>query len=286
MSSKPTNKKKKQASEDLSPEDQLLKEKIESLSEKICNLENSQDITLESIKELTIEVRKSTRLRTAIPKAMKFLKSHYSSLETAFDNLITGTRKQHLADFLSLICNSLKEKYDNDCLKYLQQGTGTMDLEDLGEEFILTLSGDLANEYLNLLDEDKDVSEVHALTQKILPVMFRTGNEINVVDLLLEVDRLDLLKEHVTVDNFMRIFNYLVASVNYTADNVEYEAIMTTLFSISMHLGNLSSALRVAIRWNSKDKIMEVMTKCSDVALRKQFCFMLGRHRYTSSLFH
>jgi 26S proteasome regulatory subunit N1 len=143
----------------------------------------------------------------------------------------------------------------------------------------LTLSGDLANEYLNFLEEEKDPSEIHALTQQILPVMFRTGNEINVVDLLLEVDRLDLLKEHVTNDNFMRIFNYLVASVNYTADNVEYDSIMTTLYDVAINLNNLSSALRVAIRWNSKEKILEVMNKCTDAPLRKQFCFMLGRHR-------
>jgi len=279
MSSKQTDKKKKQPEEDLSPEDQLLKEKIGSLVEKICNLENDKEVTIESLKELTIEVRKSTRLRTAIPKAMKFLKEHYKSLEVAFNTLNPGPRKQHFADFLSLICNSLKEKYDNDCLRYLQQGTMQMNLEELGEEFILTLSGDLANEYLNCLEEEKDPSEIHALTQQILPVMFRTGNEINVVDLLLEVDRLDLLKEHVTNDNFMRIFNYLVASVNYTADNVEYDSIMTTLYDVALNLNNLSSALRVAIRWNSKEKILEVMSKCTDAPLRKQFCFMLGRHR-------
>jgi 26S proteasome regulatory subunit N1 len=279
MSSKPT-KKKKQAVEDLSPEDQLLKEKIESLVEKICNLENDKQVTIDSLKELTIEVRKSTRLRTAIPKAMKFLKEHYNSLEEAFDTLNPSPRKQNFADFLSLICNSLKEKYDNDCLRYLQQGTMQMNLEDLGEEYILTLSGDLANEYLNLLEEEKDPSQIHELTKQILPVMFRTGNEINVVDLLLEVDRLDLLKEHVTDDNFTRIFNYLVASVNYTADNVEFESIMNTLYDVALHLGKLSSALRVAIRWNSKEKIMEVMAQCTDAPLRKQFCFMLGRHRY------
>lgn len=279
MSSKPANKKKKQPVEDLSPEDQLLKEKIETLVQKICNLENDKEITIESLKELTIEVRKSTRLRTAIPKAMKFLKEHFNSLEEAFNQLNPSPRKQHFADFLSLICNSLKEKYDNDCLKYLQQGTLQMNLEELGEEYILTLSGDLANEYLNFLEEEKDPAQIHDLTQQILPVMFRTGNEINVVDLLLEVDRLDLLKEHMTNDNFMRIFNYMVASVNYTADNVEFESIMNTLYDIAMHLGKLSSALRVAIRWNSKDKIMEVMAQCTDSALRKQFCFMLGRHR-------
>lgn len=55
---------------------------------------------------------------------------------------------------------------------------------------------------------------------------------------------------------------------------------MNTLYSVSMHLNNLSSALRVAIRWNSKEKILEVMSRCTDIALRKQFCFMLGRHRY------
>jgi 26S proteasome regulatory subunit N1 len=191
-----------------------------------------------------------------------------------------GPRKQHFADFLSLVCNSLKESYENDCLKYLQQGTRQMNLEELGEEFILTLSGDLANEYLNALENDAEIKDIHELTQQILPIMFRTGNELNVVDLLLEVDRLDLLQEHITQDNFMRIFNYLLASVNYTADNVEYETIMNTLFGVAMHLGNFGSALRVAIRWNSKEKVMEVMNKCTDAGLRKQFCFMLGRHRY------
>lgn len=279
MASKTTKKAKKPADEDLSPEDQLLKEKIAELVGKVCDLNQAPEVTLESLAALTVEVQKSTRLRTAIPKAMKFLKEHYSSLEEAFAKLNPSPRQKHFADFLSLICNSLKEKYQNDCLRYLQQGTLQMDLESLGEEYILTLSGDLANEYLNLLEEGRSPAQIHALTQQILPVMFRTGNEINVVDLLLEVDRLDLLQEHVTEDNFKRVFNYLVASVNYTADNVEYEAIMETLFKVAMHLGKLASALRVAIRWNSKEKILEVMAHCSDAPLRKQFCFMLGRHR-------
>lgn len=279
MSTKPETKKKKEKSEDLSPEDQLLKQKIHDLVEQICDLNNAQETTLTSLKELTIEVRKSTSLRTAIPKAMKFLKEHYNRLEEAFNLLIPGPRKQHFADFLSLVCNALKDNYENDCLRFLQQGTRQVNLEELGEEYILNLSGDLANEYLNLLEEGKDVADIHELTKQILPVMFRTGNELTIVDLLLEVDRLDLLQEHMHQDNFMRIFNYLVASVNYTADNVEFETIMNTLYSVAMYLRNYGSALRVAIRWNSREKVMEVLSQCTDEGLRKQFCFMLGRHR-------
>lgn len=280
MSKPEKSSKKKDTIEDLSPKDQLLKIKIDSLAETICNLENNESETLQSLRELTSEVQKSTKLRTAIPKAMKFLKPHYPKLEEAFDMLIEGSiRKKHLADFLSLVCNSLKENYDRNCLKYLQIGTGDLNLESMGEEYVLALSGDLANEYLSRLEEGDDTDDLFELANKILPFMFKSGNEINALDLLLELEQLGMLTQYISSHNFLRIFNYLIATINFSADNVEYEAIMKCLFTISMEMKNWTSALRVAIRANSKEMILQVVGKTQDKVLRKQFCFMLGRHR-------
>lgn len=273
-------KKRDKVKEELSLEDKLLMTKIEELVDQITDLTLSTETTVKAINSLFTEVRKSTQLRTAIPKAMKFLKPHFAQIENTFTQLLDGPRKQTLADFLSFVSPSLKEKYDRDCLKYLLAGSADYEPEERGEEYVLALAGDLAAEFLDRLESGNDVDVVHRLAAKAMPFLFKSGSEIDAVDLLLEVERMDLLVQFVTEDNFDRIYNYLAASLQYTADNVEYQTLLKTLYEISIKIGKWGSALRVAIRGNSLDRIKEVFEKCQDPLLRKQSCFMLARHRF------
>ena len=210
---------------------------------------------------------------------MKFLKQYFPQLENAFTQLLDGPRKHALADFLSFVSPSLKEKYDRDCLKYLLAGSADYEPEERGEEYVLALAGDLAAEFLDRLESGGDIEVVHRLAAKAMPFLFKSGSEIDAVDLLLEVERLDLLVNFISLDNFDRIYNYLAASLQYTADNVEYETMLRTLFEISVKIGKWGSALRVAIRGNSLERIKQVFEQCKDPLLRKQACFMLARHR-------
>ena len=276
---KKQSKKRDKAKDELSLEDKLLMTQIEDLVTQISNLSLPSAESVSAINTLFTEVRKSTKVRTAIPKAMKFLKPHFPVLEEVFTQLLDGPRRKALADFLSFVAPSLKEKYNRDCLKYLLFGSADYEPSERGEEYVLALAGDLAAEFLDRLQSGGDIAEVHRLAAKAMPFLFNSGSEIDAVDLLLEVERMDLLVQFITADNFERIYNYLAASLQYTADNGEFEILLKTLFEISVKMAKWGSALRVAIRGNSMERIKEVFAKCQDPLLRKQACFMLARHR-------
>ena len=68
----------------------------------------------------------------------------------------------------------------------------------------------------------------------MLPFLFKNGDTINAVDLLLDIEKLDKLKDHVKDDNYRRIYNYLVSSVDYASDTIEFEAILDCILELSL----------------------------------------------------
>ncbi len=239
--------KKKKEEEELSPEDKELKEKIEFKVERIC--ENSEKNPIKHIDELLEMVASSKKSRTAIPKEIKFLKTGYKKLVERFNELKHGTVKSHLSDLLSFICISLADDYKKSSLTFLQNGTGTLDLKHLGEEYILNLAGDVGDEYNDRFSEqNQNFEDLFKITDKILPLMFKNGDEISAIDLLLEIEQLDKISKYLKKSNYLRLFNYLLSSIEYAGDSVESEAILACLFDISLQQRDLVNALRIAIR--------------------------------------
>jgi hypothetical protein len=77
--------------EELSEEDQKLKDDLDMLVERL--LEDDQSLyktTLDAIKE---SIKTSTSSMTAVPKPLKFLRPHYESLTKAFDRWSSGDNK-------------------------------------------------------------------------------------------------------------------------------------------------------------------------------------------------
>jgi hypothetical protein len=64
--------------------------------------------------------------------------------------------------------------------------------------------------------------------------MFKNGDSISAIDLLLDIERLDKVKDHIKEDNYRRIYDYLVSSVDYASDTVEFEAILNCLLGLSL----------------------------------------------------
>lgn len=64
--------------------------------------------------------------------------------------------------------------------------------------------------------------------------MFKNGDSISAVDLLLDIERLDKIKNHIKIDNYRRIYDYLVSSVDYASDTFEFEAILECLLGLSL----------------------------------------------------
>ncbi len=65
-----------------------------------------------------------------------------------------------------------------------------------GQEYILNLAGDIAKEFDEIYDlQDKTrMNTLSDLVNKILPFMFKNGDEISAVDLLMDVESLDRMQ--------------------------------------------------------------------------------------------
>lgn len=68
--------------------------------------------------------------------------------------------------------------------------------------------------------------------------MFSNGDAISAVDLVLDVERLDALKSHVNSSNYRRIYDYLISSLDYASDTIEFEAILDCLSTLAFQQGD------------------------------------------------
>lgn len=271
----------KKKENELSEEDKQLKEQIEFTIEKIRDTEMLNAERLKYLNDLFEQIRTVKSSRVSLPKEIRFLKPLYPELVVCFEAEKNDTIRRNLADFLSLTCLILSDNYNADSLRYLKAGTGTLKLEDLGDEYLVNLAGDLAIEFDKkyAASKDSDFSEILTLAEQILPLLCSNGHEISAVDLLLEVEKLELIYPYLNASNYARIFQYLNTYLDYTGDNFEFESVLNTLYTMALKQNDSINALRVAIRLNDRKRIEEVYFSCKDDVVKKQLCFNLARHR-------
>lgn len=267
--------------EELSEEDKQLKEQIEFAVTNIKDQQYKPEERVRYVSKLFEQVRTVKKSRVNIPKEIKFLKPLYKDLVETFEKEPLSNFRSSFADFLSYTSMILAEDYDADSLRYLKEGTGSIDFKEMGNEYIVNLAGDLAIDYDKRYGEDKEdkFEDILQLTNSILPLLCESGNEISAVDLLVEIEKIEMIHKYITKANFLRIFNYLLAYVEYCADSVEFNSVLNNLYTIANMFKDSYNALRVAIRMNDREKILETYKNCEDPAIKKQLCFSLARHR-------
>ena len=216
-----TGKKKDEPKEEeLSEEDKQLKEELELCVTRLQeNDENLYSGALESLRKL---IRASTTSMTSVPKPLKFMIPHYEAMKTVFEKLKENTAiKKECADIVSILSMTMSDK--NDCLKYKLLGNCDKEnIEAWGHEYIRHLSGEIVTEW-NSLDTgekegegtDVDMTDNEAkekllqMVKEIIPSQMKHHAESEACDLLMEVERLDLLDEHVDKNSFGRVCLYL-----------------------------------------------------------------------------
>jgi 26S proteasome regulatory subunit N1 len=80
-----------------------------------------------------------------------------------------------------------------------------------GHEYIRTLAGEIGQEYQQRQAEEKPVEDLMGLVRQIIPFHVQHNAEPEAVDLLMEVESLEMLMEHVGPTNFRRTCLYLLS---------------------------------------------------------------------------
>ena len=282
-------KKEEPKEEELSEEDKILKEELDlcvtRLQENDANLYPG---ALESLRKL---IRASTTSMTSVPKPLKFMIPHYEAMKEAYEKLPGNSEvKKECADIVSILSMTMSDK--NDCLKYKLLGnTDRQNIEAWGHEYIRHLAGEIVSEW-NAIDPEKDQSSptegdiemgdsemkdnLLNMVQQIVPSQMKHHAESEACDLLMEVEKLDLLDEHVDKNSFARVCLYLTSCVPYVLDP-ENTNLLKTALRIFRKFEQYPQALRLALQLNEPQLVREIFLECKDSTLQKQLAFMLGR---------
>jgi 26S proteasome regulatory subunit N1 len=133
------------APEELSEEDQKLKD---LLDKAVAQLSTSSDqaVVLSSIEKIGTEIKTATASMTSVPKPLKFLRPHYTTIKEAHKT-VPAECKAALADVISVLATVGSESADSrECLSFNLLGTGG-DPGDWGHEYMRHLAGEISAEF-------------------------------------------------------------------------------------------------------------------------------------------
>lgn len=260
---------------DLSEEDIELKKNLEILVSKVVGSDTAeQKLALESIRT---EIKTATSSMTSVPKPLKFLRAHYDELKLKFEDVLDSDVKAELADVISLLATTKPVKDGpKDALKFRLLGTRG-DLGSWGHEYLRHLAGELAEEYNSREAHDDDaVEDLLYLVNQMVPFHMTHNAEPEAVDLLLEVERLELITDFVDDKNYARTCLYLVSCCNYLQEPDDV-IVLRTAYKIYKKMGKYNDAMRVALQINDQALIEDTFAECTDELEKKQLGYLLAR---------
>lgn len=257
---------------ELSDEDKQLQEELNLCVERLQ--ENDHRLYLPALQALSNHIKASTTSMTSVPKPLKFMKPHYDTMKQVYEKITEVSVKKVCADVISVLAMTLSE--GRECLKY--RLLSDLDkIGDWGHEYVRHLAGEIAGEWGET--EDKEVREkLIQLAKQIVPYNMAHNAEAEACDLLMEIERLDLLEQYVDENIYPRVCLYLTSCVPYVADP-ENTTLLQTALSLFRKFKQYPQALRLAMQLNDHSLIEEIFLSCPDTAIQKQLAFMLGRQQ-------
>lgn len=278
---KDPKKKDDKKDEDLSEEDLALKQQLELYVERVQDPDPGlQRVALESMRQ---EIRSATSSMTSVPKPLKFLRPHYGTLKSYYEAMQEDSDlKKLLADILSVLALTMSAEGERESLKYRLLGSKD-DIGSWGHEYVRNLAGEIAQEYAKRQNEDDPIDDLMDLVQQIVAFHMKHNAEPEAVDLLMEVEDLDLLVEHVDKANYKRTCLYLSGAAKYLPGPDDM-LVLDIGYTIYLKFEEYASALQIALYLDNVQYVKQIFTTCNDLLQKKQFCFILARHEVAFEL--
>jgi 26S proteasome regulatory subunit N1 len=217
---------------------------------------------------------------TSIPKPLKFLKPHYSTIKSLYSDLPSSIFKTRLANFISVLATTMGSAEGRETYNFLLEGDVSAAV-NWGHEYVRNLCGELQEEFNSSPDSHGNIVKI---VQIILPFLVKSSGEVEAVDLLGEVDMLEKIIEYVDGDNYKRICDYICATSLYAVDPDDMYKTLRVCFECYLKVAKFPEALRVALKINRPEEIELAIRSCSCDTTLKQMCYQLARNKYNFSL--
>ncbi|XP_008307000.1 26S proteasome non-ATPase regulatory subunit 2 [Cynoglossus semilaevis] len=263
----------KKEEQELSEEDKQLQEDLEMMVERLSD--KNTDLYRPALEELRRQIRSSTTSMTSVPKPLKFLRPHYGKLKEIYDGMAPGENKHFCADVVSVLAMTMSN--ERECLKYRLLGSQE-ELASWGHEYVRHLAGEVAKEWQEVEESDKTQQEtLLKLVKEIVPYNMAHNAEHEACDLLMEIERLDMLEDYIDENAYGKVCLYLTSCVSYVPEP-ENSALLRCALNIFRKFNRYPEALRLALMLNDVELVENIFTSCKDIVIQKQMAFMLGRH--------
>ncbi|KAM7498029.1 hypothetical protein LguiA_022443 [Lonicera macranthoides] len=280
---------KKDEEEDLiqsaqSEEDMELKHQLE-LYVHIILQDSETGLKRNALESLRHEIRISTSSMTAVPKPLKFLYLHYATLKAFYETMADLDLKKLLADILSILVSTMPAEGDR-ALAHEKISQGPRQHRHLRGKFDLrNLAGEVSQEYVERRSgEDNEIDDLMELHNA----------EHEAVDLLLEVEDLSTLVDHVNSTTYERACLYLISIARFLPKSDAFTA-MDVAHSIYMDFHEFTRALQTSLFLDIEEvrtkypelnmlqllilrDVEDIFRLCDDLSQKNQFCCILARH--------
>lgn len=270
------------AAEELSEEDQQLKNELDMLVERLT--ESDASLYKPALEAMKTSIKTSTSSMTAVPKPLKFLRPHYEPLTQLYEQWPEGDDKSSLADVLSVIGMTFSDEDRQDTLKY-RLLSPSQDIASWGHEYTRHLALEIGEVYVKRVVAEEDVQDLIDLALVLVPLFLKANAEADAVDLLSELEITNRLPEYVDENTYSRVCLYLVSMVNLLTypDNEEFLRVAHTIY---IAYKELTQAMVIAIRLNDLELIKQDFDAAESPALKKQLAFLVGRQKTSFSFAH
>lgn len=267
--------------EELSEEDQKLKDELDMLVERLTEADSSlYEAALEAIKT---SIKTSTSSMTAVPKPLKFLRPHYDKLTEAYEKWPKGANQDSLADTLSVLGMTYSDDEGRrDTLKYRLLAPGT-DIGSWGHEYMRHLALEIGQEYEIRQQEEKDSEDITSLALVLVPFFLKHNAEADAVDILSELEMIEHIKEHLDENTYSRVCLYMASMVPLLTypDNDRF---LRTAHDVYLQYKQYTQAISLAIKLNDLELIKSDFNSAPDKPTKCQLAFLLARQRISIEL--
>jgi len=260
---------------ELSEEDQKKKEELELMVERIQDLDPG--IQSNALEMLKAEVKASTGSMTSVPRPIKFVGPFYEKLKDFFETMPEGENKLAFANLLSYLGTVKGKEGERECLKFKLLGT-LVGLEEWGHEYTRHLCAEIGEAYNEIESDEageKDIAELMKVVDVILPFLFERNLEPEACDLLIEIEKTDMLPKFADETNYNRICTYMLSCASFVAEpeDNEYRQVCCDIFKA---VNKPCDAIRVAMAMKQIELVKEIFEACEDDLQKKQLAYMIA----------
>ncbi|KAL6862764.1 proteasome regulatory particle base subunit [Amphichorda felina] len=275
LNGKKEDEKKDAAEEELSEEDQQLKNELDMIVERLT--ESNASLYKSALEAMKTSIKTSTSSMTAVPKPLKFLRPHYETLTKLYDEWPDGDDKTSLADVLSVIGMTFSDEDRQDTLMYRLLAPSS-DIGSWGHEYVRHLALEIGEVHAKRLAEEKPTKDLVDLALTLVPLFIKSNAEADAVDLMSELEIIDDIPRFVDENTYGRVCLYMVSMVNLLTypDN---ETFLRTAHNIYRTYNQYTQAMVLAIRLHDIDLIKSDYKSAPDPALKKQMAFLIARQK-------